>query len=201
MATTINNPSTSSSTTTEQGVVTGVFHSRDDAERAYNSLLQRGYTSDEIILLMSDNTQKTQFKNSDQDTELGSKAMEKAGVGSAIGGTAGAILGAIAAVGTSVAIPGLGLVIAGPIAAALAGAGAGGLTGGLIGGLIGAGIPKEHAAMYENSIKEGGIVVGVVPKTSTDRSTIGQEWSRYGENIYGYNDSTSGSTSRNTFNS
>ena len=177
---------------TEEGVVTGVFYSRDDAEKAYNSLLNKGYTSDEIILLMSEDTQKKHFANSDSktDTELGNKAMEKAGVGSAIGGTAGAIIGAIAAIGTTVALPGLGLVIAGPIAAAFAGAGAGGLTGGLIGGLIGAGIPKERASLYENSIKEGGIVVGVVPKSSTDRTSIGQEWRNYGEEVYGSNEPT-----------
>ena len=51
--------------------------------------------------------------------ELGSKAAEGAGVGGAIGGTVGAILAAIAAVGTTIAIPGLGLVIAGPLAAAI----------------------------------------------------------------------------------
>ena len=176
---------------TEEGVVTGVFYSRDDAEKAYNSLLSKGYTSEEIILLMSEDTQKKHFANSDKESELGNKAMEKAGVGSAIGGgTAGAIIGAIAAIGTTVALPGLGLVIAGPIAAALAGAGAGGLTGGLIGGLIGAGIPKERATIYENSIKEGGIVVGVIPKSSTDRTSIGQEWRNYGENVYGSNEPT-----------
>ena len=177
---------------TEEGVVTGVFYSRDDAEKAYNSLLSKGYKSDEIILLMSEDTQKKHFAKSDSkhDTELGNKAMEKAGVGSAIGGTAGAIIGAIAAIGTTVALPGLGLVIAGPIAAAFAGAGAGGLTGGLIGGLIGAGIPKERASLYENSIKEGGIVVGVVPKSSTDRTSIGQEWRNYGEEVYGSNEPT-----------
>ncbi len=59
------------------------------------------------------------------DSELGNKAAEGAGVGGAIGGTVGAIAAAIAAIGTSLVLPGLGLVIAGPIAAALAGAGAG----------------------------------------------------------------------------
>lgn len=117
---------------------------------------------------------------------LGSKAMEKAGVGSAIGGTAGAIIGAIAAIGTSVALPGLGLIVAGPIVAALTGAGAGGLTGGLIGALIGSGIPKERAEMYHDTIKEGGIVVGVNPRSYDDRSMIVDDWRNYrGEHIYG----------------
>jgi hypothetical protein len=176
------------SSNSDQGMVTGVFYTRDEAERAYNSLLQRGYTSDEIVLLMSEETKRTRFEDSDRDTELGSKAMEKAGVGSAIGGGAGAIIGAIAAIGTTVAIPGLGLVIAGPIAAALAGAGAGGLTGGLIGGLVGAGIPKEDATRYEKSLKEGGIVIGVVPKTEAERTNIAHDLHSYsdsGDDTYG----------------
>lgn len=126
------------STGTRQKWVTGTFTDRDSAERAYNSMLSRGYSEKDINLMMSDETRKRYFADeTNTDTELGNKAMENAGVGGAIGGTVSAILAAIAAVGTSIAIPGLGLVIAGPIAAALAGAGAGGLTGGIIGALIG----------------------------------------------------------------
>ncbi len=170
----------------DTGTVTGVFLNRADAEKAYDSLIKRGYKAEEIILLMSDKTHKSHFRDNKVDSDLGTKAMEKAGVGSAIGGTAGAIIGAIAAIGTAVALPGLGLIIAGPIAAALVGAGAGGLTGGLVGALVGAGIPKDRAAIYETSLKEGGIVVGVVPKTGDDRYSIGQEWSTYGgKSIYG----------------
>lgn len=170
-----------------EGTVTGVFNDKDDAERAYSDLLDRGYTSDEITVLMSDETRNTHFKGN--DSELGSKTMEKAGVGSAIGGTAGAIIGAIAAIGTSVAIPGLGLVIAGPLAAGLAGAGAGGLTGGLIGALVGSGIPEEKAELYETRIKEGGIVLGVTPKTSDESFDIANNWrsSYSGEEIHGVN--------------
>ena len=45
-------------------------------------------------------------------------------------------MAAVAAAGTSLAIPGLGVVIAGPLAAALAGAGAGAATGGLLGAQV-----------------------------------------------------------------
>jgi hypothetical protein len=173
----------------ETGTVTGIFQKREDAEQAYDSLIRRGYDPKDIILLMSDKTHRTHFKDRDNDTDLGNKAAEKAGIGSAIGGTAGAIIGAIAAIGTTVALPGLGLVIAGPIVAGLTGAGAGGIAGGLIGGLVGAGIPKDRAAVYEDSIKKGGIVVGVVPKSEQDREAIGQDWRRYrGENMYGFDE-------------
>lgn len=168
-----------------EGTITGVFHDKDDAEKAYNSLLSRGYSRDEISVLMSDDTRNTNFKDSDEHSELGSKAMEGAGVGSAIGGTAGAIIGAIAAIGTAIALPGLGLVIAGPIAAGLAGAGAGGLTGGIVGALVGSGIPEERAAIYKESLENGGIVVGANARNQEDGAAISDEWKTYrGKNIH-----------------
>lgn len=151
----------------EGSTTSGIFRDRSSAERAYQSLHERGYSKDDVHLMMSDETRDTHFADG-AHTELGDKAMEGAGVGSAIGGTAGAIIGAIAAIGTSVALPGLGLIIAGPLAAALAGAGAGGLTGGLVGALVGSGIPEEHAAEYEEGIKNGGIVMGVKPRNAED---------------------------------
>jgi hypothetical protein len=152
----------------EGSTTSGIFRDRSSAERAYQSLHERGYSKDDVHLMMSDETRDRHFANNDEHTELGDKALEGAGVGSAIGGTAGAIIGAIAAIGTSVALPGLGLIIAGPLAAALAGAGAGGLTGGLVGALVGSGIPEEHAAEYEEGIKNGGIVMGVKPRNAED---------------------------------
>ncbi|HXI01506.1 MAG TPA: hypothetical protein VNI52_14655 [Sphingobacteriaceae bacterium] len=172
-------------TNTDQRMLTGMFRDRESAERAYDSLHSRGYTQDEINLMMSDETRDTHFKNSDQDTDLGSKALEGAGTGSAIGGTAGAIIGAIAAIGTAIAIPGLGLVVAGPLAAGLAGAGAGGLTGGVVGALIGSGIPEERAQHYESGIKEGGIVMGVKPRNQEDADYLENDWkNNKGEHIY-----------------
>ena len=169
------------------GSMSGMFRDRSSAEKAYQSLHSRGYGKDDVNLLMSDDTRKTHFGDDTAHTDFGDKAMEGAGVGSAIGGTAGAIIGAIAAIGTSVALPGLGLIIAGPLAAALAGAGAGGLTGGLVGALVGSGIPEEHAAEYETGIKNGGIVMGVKPRNAEDARYFEEEFRRNnGDKIYKY---------------
>ena len=178
------NTSTSSS---GSPMVTGLFRDRDSAERAYESVSARGYGRDDVDLLMSNETRKTHFSGDDprETSELGSKAAEGAGIGGAIGGTVGAIAAALAAVGTSIAIPGLGLVVAGPVAAALAGAGAGGLTGGLVGALIGWGIPEERVRRYETGIKEGGIVMGVKPRSEADATHFESEWKRHrGEDVY-----------------
>jgi len=171
--------------TTSGRSVHGLFKDRESAEGAYRSLTERGYGKDDINVMMSDDTRKTHFAD-DPDDGVGSKALEGLGTGSAIGGTVGAVLGAIAAIGTSVALPGLGLVIAGPLAAALAGAGAGGLTGGLVGALVGSGIPEEHAARYDEGVRNGGIYMGVNAREDADAEHFETEWKdKYrGESVY-----------------
>lgn len=167
--------------------LTGSFRDRSSAERAYNRLRERGYTDEEINIIMSDETRARYFdkeKEADKETEFGNKAMEGAGKGSAIGGAVGATAGIIAAIGTSLVIPGLGIVIAGPIAAGLAGAGAGGLTGGIVGALVGAGIPKDRAEKHEKDIKEGDIVMGVRPRSDEDAQYLEEDWREYKGNVY-----------------
>lgn len=168
------------STRTTQGrMVTGLFSDRESAERAYESLQARGYGRDDVNLVMSDDTRKAHFGTTEGvKTELGTKAAEGAGVGGAIGGTVGAILAAIAAVGTSIAIPGLGLVIAGPLAAAIAGAGAGGAAGTLVGALVGWGIPEERVSQYEAGIKNGGILMGVRSRSDDDATYFANDWKK-----------------------
>ena len=176
---------TTGSATGRSRMVTGLFRDRESAERAYGSVTSRGYKQDDVNLLMSDDTRKKHFTDDGRETELGNKALEGAGTGAAIGGTVGATLAAIAAIGTTLALPGLGLLVAGPLAAALAGAGAGGATGGLIGALVGAGIPEERVKHYEEGIKNGGIVMGITPRSDEDAEYFEQEWKNHrGEEVY-----------------
>src|SRR5688500_10323408 len=141
---------TTGSATGRSKMVTGLFRDRESAESAYGSVTTRGYSNDDVNLMMSDDTRSKHSPPTEgKETELGNKALEGAGTGAAIGGTVGATLAPIAPIGTTLALPGLGLLVAGPIAAGLAGAGAGGATGGLIGALIGSGIPEERVKNYE----------------------------------------------------
>jgi len=176
---------TSASKRAQSGLVTGLFPDRESAERAYGSMRERGYADDDVNLIMSDETRKKHFAVGDRETELGNKALEGAGTGAAIGGTVGATLAAIAAIGTTLALPGLGLLVAGPLAAALAGAGAGGAAGGLIGALVGAGMPEERVKHYEEGIKKGGIMMGVTPRNDEDAAYFEEDWKRNrGEHVY-----------------
>jgi len=178
-------------TSSTQGpLVTGLFHDRESAELAYNSAQSRGYSKDDLNLVMSDETRKRHF-NSDESmtggkpTELGNKAAEGAGVGGAVGGTVGAVIAGIAALGTNLVLPGLGLVIAGPLAAAVAGAGAGAASGGLLGALIGWNMPEERVKHYEKGIKDGGILMGVQARNDEDAAHIENQWTQNrGTHIY-----------------
>ncbi|MBV9210751.1 MAG: hypothetical protein JOZ52_08990 [Acidobacteria bacterium] len=150
-------------------LVTGLFKTRVAAEAAVDAIIKRGYRREDISVLMSDATKSKEFA-----VETRTHAADGAGIGGAVGGAVGAALAAIAAVGTSIALPGIGLIIAGPIAAALAGAGAGGATGGIIGALIGAGIPEHRAKVYDAGLRGGGILLGVEANTNDDADKLQQ---------------------------
>lgn len=159
-------------------MVTASFRNHADAQSAFNALTRRGYTDREINVLMSDQTRNTYFASEREEGQIaaGSMATEGMGIGGAVGTAVGATIAAIVAVGTSLVIPGLNLVVAGSLAAALAGGGAGAVTGGLIGLLVGYGIPEENAQAYHEALKEGGVIIGVVPRSSQDASAIQQEF-------------------------
>jgi hypothetical protein len=144
-------------------LVTGLFKNRVAAEAAVDAIIKRGYSRDDISVLMSDATRSKEFA-----LQTRTHAADGAGIGGALGGAVGAVLAAIAAVGTTLFLPGINLVIAGPIAAALAGAGAGGATGGVIGALIGAGIPEYRAKVYDAELRGGGILIGVEAKSDEE---------------------------------
>ncbi len=162
--------------TSERPLVTGLFPDRDSAERGYHALAERGYNPNDVNVVMSDETRKRHFADDGVQTELGNKAAEGAGVGGAIGGTVGAIAAAIAAIGTSLVLPGLGIVVAGPLAAALAGAGAGAAGGGIIGALVGWNMPEERVKRYDEGIRKGGILMGVRPRNDEDAAQLADSW-------------------------
>lgn len=169
-----------------QQMLTAVFLDRTHAQRAYEWLIDRGYTSDDISVLMSADTRSNYFTQEQEEAPppAGTHGAEGVAAGGAIGTAVGATIAAVAAIGTSVAIPGLGLIIAGPVAAALAGGGAGAIAGGVIGGLVGLGLPESNADAYHEALRNGGVVIGVVPRSTEDGTLIEQEFERlHGGNI------------------
>lgn len=159
-----------------QFLVAGLFPEREKAEVAFDAIANRGYGKDNINLVMLDATRQRCFNDGGMEASLAAKSDENTSLGGPTGGTAGAVAGAVAAVGTSLLLPGLDIVVAGPLAAGFTGAGVGGVTGGVAGALAGMGIPHEYVKTYEDGIKRGDILMLVQPWDETDAAFIEQRW-------------------------
>ena len=161
-------------------MVTGLFKDSEAVERAYEVISQRDYGTGDINVVMSDDTRRNYFSDDRQvKTELGRKVEEGGELGGPTGGRIGMIIPAIIALGV-VALPGLGLVLAGPVAVALGAAGAAGLAVGLVSALSDWGIPEERAKQYEAGIQDGGILMGVTPRSNEDAQYFVQQWEAIG---------------------
>ena len=132
-----------------------LFDSSESANEYYDFLINAGYDSDDITVIMSKDTKERFYAINEHVSDTGEDALKGAGAGGAIGGTVGALAGALLAIGSSIVIPGLGIAVAGPIAAVLAGAGAGGATGAVVGALVNAGLSDSLAVEYKKCHGEG----------------------------------------------
>jgi hypothetical protein len=136
--------------------VVGLYDNMTDAQRAVQALVEAGIDRDQITMIAGDRdgnysaTYRAEDAGGDWAATAGGAA-----TGAAVGGVGGALLSL-----STVAIPGIGPVIAaGPLVAGLVGAGVGAAAGGLIGALIDAGIPEEHAGYYSEGVRRGGVLV------------------------------------------
>lgn len=130
----------------------GVFGSRDEAERAVETLHEEGFTEEEISVIARDDS--GQGGGGDDGGGEGGMGMDNIADGTMWGGGLGAIGGLLAGAG-ALAIPGIGPVLAaGPLAATLSGA----VAGGIGGGLLDLGIPEERGRQYEDDVKQGRIL-------------------------------------------
>lgn len=161
-------------------ILVALFNNKENAEDAYQALRDAGYSANEINVVMNPETREKYYNDENvTESEVGNKALEGAGAGGAIGGVVGGIGAAVAALGSNLIIPGLGLIVLGPLAAGLAGFGAGGLTGGIIGALVGAGTPKEKAEVYHHGVKNGKILISVHPHSNDDIINFRNRWRDY----------------------
>jgi uncharacterized protein (TIGR02271 family) len=142
--------------------VIGLFDNRAEAQSVVQELLSENFRREDISVMSKKlegqerHGEAVDYVEEDGDEQI--KDMAKgAGTGAAIGGLAGLLLSL-----TSLAIPGIGPVLAaGPLAAVIAGAGIGATAGGLISGLTRLGVPEEDANYYAEGVRRGGTLISV----------------------------------------
>jgi hypothetical protein len=139
--------------------VIGLFEDYDHAAAAVDELEASGFSHDQFNVLGQEYVIKEKLEEEQVEGAL------KDAVNGAIGGTAiGGLLGLLVGVG-SLAIPGIGPVIAaGSITSTLAAMAAGGATvgavaGSLANGIAGHGLSEADAAHYAEHLKQGGLLV------------------------------------------
>ncbi|MEA5576479.1 histidine kinase [Anabaena sp. UHCC 0451] len=136
----------------------GVFSHRRDAEAALRELQNAGFSMNQVSLIAKD------INNSGpRNLETGNKADEGLKAGAATGGAIGGLGGLLVGLGT-LAIPGVGPVMAGgavatALATTLTGGAVGAAVGGIGGGLVGLGIPEEEARVYSDRFQKGHYLV------------------------------------------
>ena len=132
--------------------ITKVYENYEHAQHAITELEANGIPAANISLVANE-----KYAPLSDTTDTTSEAGAGAGLGAAVGGAAGLLAG----VGL-MAIPGLGPVVAaGWFASTALGLVAGGAAGGIVGSLIDAGVPEDHAHVYSEAVKRGGILVSV----------------------------------------
>ena len=142
--------------------VTGVFDSRDNADKAVNDLRSLGIPEKRIgIVRPGSDPERLEAGVPVTDSE--DPGMGRA-MGAAVGGAMGAAGGATAGLAVaSLAVPGIGPLIAfGMVGAALlgvVGAAAGSAVGDTVEEGLGEGIPHEDVYLFEDALKHGHSVV------------------------------------------
>ncbi|MEH1873877.1 general stress protein [Nostoc sp.] len=137
----------------------GVFSHRRDAEAAITELRDAGFPLNTVSIIAKD-TNGQGIAGVDVDRNVaGNKADDGVKAGAATGGVLGGLTGLLVGLGT-LAIPGIGPVIAGgaaatALASTVAGGAIGAAAGGIVGGLVGLGIPEDRARVYSDRFQKG----------------------------------------------
>jgi heat induced stress protein YflT len=154
-------------TTRTSRTVVALFHSQADAEEAIHRLKEEGFSEHQIGVAIKDRGRQEELV---QDT--GVETAEGAATGALGGGVLGGVIGLLAGVGT-LAIPGVGPIIAGgTLASTLAGAGIGAAAGGLLGALVGMGVPEEDAQHFDQGFRAGGTLLTVAAGDRVEEARV-----------------------------
>ena len=167
-----------------QETIVAVYDHFEDANKAIQDLTNDGISRDDIGLAVNNGGHKGEYNNLEANVEQYEDVTGPQGgvFGGVVGGLAGAAI-----VLTTIAIPGIGaLIAAGPLAALLGGAAgaviggtAGAVSGGVAASFIHLGISDDEADYYAEAIQRGDAVVTVTSKDENQASLISDILRRY----------------------
>jgi hypothetical protein len=142
-------------TTTERGIVVGVFPNRGWAERAIDELHHAGFALEQIGVVMPGGRVA--------EAHTGTEVLEdNAGRGAVTGAVTGGAVGAVAGALATGLIPGIGPILAGGLLVGiLGGAAAGAALGTFAGPFIALGLSEDEARHYEREFQAGRSIIVV----------------------------------------
>lgn len=137
-------------------VVVGMFENTRDVDQAVAALNNAGFTKPQIGVIARRGVVR-------EKTSLATTSGIGAIAGGALGGVGGLLVGLNV---VTLAIPGIGEVVAAVdlltvLGATLLGAGIGLIGGGLVGALVGMGLPEHEAHVYAEGVRRGNILITV----------------------------------------
>lgn len=157
----------------EKTTITALYDRTEDAQKALRELQNMDISREDISLIASDATGEY-GRNGDRNLSTEDDTAEDVVTGATVGGLGGLVVGL-----ATLAIPGIGPVLAaGPIASALVaggvGAGVGASVGAVAGGVVGAltdlGLSEERAGYYAEGVRRGGTLLTThVPDNMSSR--------------------------------
>ena len=154
--------------------IVGIFRSRVAADQALNGLLENGVPQESIIFLTQDQSQA-------EIASVPTTDAESDGMGKTLGSYVGGIMGAgaglyLGSALASLAVPGVGPILAVGIGAAgvlgLGGAAVGGTVGNATEHAMDEGVPKDDVVVYRELLRRRGslVIVNVDSEELADRA-------------------------------
>lgn len=141
----------------------GAYSTRQKTENALFELKNAGFDMKNVSVIAKGAQHEGSIAGARVKDREGREPGEGAGAGATTGTILGGVGGLLVGLGT-LAVPGVGPIlalgtVATTIASTAAGAGIGAVGGGLIGALAGLGIPKDRAKVYSDLISGGDYIV------------------------------------------
>jgi len=154
------------------GTVSGVFFTKQDADKAYHALLKLGHSHDDISVLMSDETLNKYERPHPEDAKEFITSEDSDNIQPVIESQKGVIAKAIISITSMISIPGLGIAISNTLLKKIYNLTADDTSDKSVGSILGSSVPEEHTDSYSNSMNEGGIIISVDPRNTQEKKVI-----------------------------